>query len=119
MQVLGLTLNLTSEQPEAMIAFYRDVLALPGEEQMGEGAFRIGDARLIIDGHSETKGAAREPHRYLIDFRVADLAAEKARLEEAGVRFIREPAREFWGGLITTFTDPDGNYLQLVQLPDA
>ena len=37
------------------------------------------------------------------------------RLEEQGVTFIRTAGRETWGGIISTFTDPDGNYLQLIE----
>jgi predicted enzyme related to lactoylglutathione lyase len=116
-QVDGFILNITSEDPERLVAFYRDVLQLPLDPSVGEGAFRAGGAILIFDGHSETKGQAKEPHRYLIDFTVANLAVEKARLEAAGARFVREPGREYWGGLISTFLDPDGNYLQLIEMP--
>ncbi len=37
------------------------------------------------------------------------------RLLARGVTFIRDPEREPWGGVITTFLDPDGNYLQLIE----
>ena len=114
MQVESFNIDLTSEHPETMVAFYRDTLGLPPEE-WGEGAFKVGGAALLISDHSETKGPTKEPQRVLINFFVEDLAAEKARLETAGVRFVREPTREYWGGLITTFLDPDGNYLQLIE----
>ena len=116
MQIESFNINLNSENPERMVAFYEDVLQLPPEE-MGHGSFKAGGAALIIDGHSEIKGRTKEPQRVLINFFVNDLAAEKSRLESAGVRFVREPGREYWGGLITTFLDPDGNYLQLIEMP--
>ena len=34
-----------------------------------------------------------------------------------GVVFTRAPEREEWGGWVATFADPDGNVLQLMQLP--
>ena len=40
-----------------------------------------------------------------------------ARLAAAGVTFTRPPELEPWGGRIATFADPDGNTLQLMQLP--
>lgn len=46
---------------------------------------------------------------------VNDVAAEQARLEKQGVQFIRSQGREFWGGIISTFIDPDGNYAQLIE----
>lgn len=51
----------------------------------------------------------------LINFFVEDLAAEQKRLEAEGVRFIRTAGKEYWGGVISTFVDPDGNYAQLIQ----
>ena len=34
-----------------------------------------------------------------------------------GVQFIREPEEESWGGTVATFSDPDGNILQLLEFP--
>ena len=58
---------------------------------------------------------AKEPQRALINFMVEDLKAEQSRLKAAGVQFIREEGKEEWGGTISTFLDPDGNYCQLVE----
>jgi predicted enzyme related to lactoylglutathione lyase len=46
---------------------------------------------------------------------VEDVAAEQARLEAQGVEFIRKQGREYWGGIISTFLDPDGNYAQILE----
>jgi predicted enzyme related to lactoylglutathione lyase len=109
-------LNVTSEQPEELTRFYRDVVELEPNKDIGEeGAFRAGDAAFVIDGHSETKGKARDPQRYLINFFVDDIDAEEKRLKGKGVEFIRSQGREFWGGLISTFLDPDGNYVQIIE----
>jgi predicted enzyme related to lactoylglutathione lyase len=116
MQVTGFNINVTSAQPERLIAFYRDVLQLPPEHNMGEGAFVVGGGNLLVDGHSLTTGDTKEPQRVLINFFVEDLDAEQRRLEGLGVRFIRDKGREYWGGVISTFVDPDGNYLQLLQM---
>jgi predicted enzyme related to lactoylglutathione lyase len=51
----------------------------------------------------------------LVNFFVDDLQAEQSRLEGQGVRFIRTAGREEWGGVISTFLDPDGNYCQLIE----
>jgi predicted enzyme related to lactoylglutathione lyase len=108
-------LNITSENPEKMNAFYRDVVGLPRREDMGDHAYDMGGATLFLDGHSETAGPAREPQRYMLDFFVDDLAAEQKRLEASGVTFIRKEGKEYWGGIISTFLDPDGNYVQLIE----
>ncbi|MHB8576883.1 MAG: VOC family protein [Dehalococcoidia bacterium] len=120
MQVTSFNINVTSEHPEALIAFYRDVLQLPKDADMGEeGVFVVAGSHLLIDGHSQTKGKAAEPQRVLINFFVDDLAAEQQRLEAQGVVFIRDKGKEYWGGTISTFLDPDGNYLQLLEFKPA
>ena len=115
MKVNSFLINLTSEKPDAMKAFYADVVGLEREMDMGDGAFKAGGAVLSIDGHSDTKGGTKEPQRVLIDFFVDDLKAEEARLEKQGVKFIRSAGKEYWGGSISTFLDPDGNYCQLIE----
>ena len=70
---------------------------------------------ISIDSHSEVHGKAQEPQRVLINFFVDDLSAEQARLEDAGVEFIRKAGKEYWGAVISTFVDPDGNYGQLIE----
>ena len=44
-----------------------------------------------------------------------DLAAEHARLDAAGVPVHRKMGREEWGGVISTFEDPDGHYFQRME----
>ncbi|MCH7812265.1 MAG: VOC family protein [Chloroflexi bacterium] len=119
MQVNSFLLNVTSEDPARLGAFYRDVVALPPNPDIGENAFNLNGAMFMIDGHSETKGQAKEPHRVLIDFFVDDLAAEQSRLEGRGVKFIRTAGKEEWGGVISTFLDPDGNFCQLIEYKPA
>ena len=115
MEVNDLFINITSEDPQRLLAFYRDVVGLPVNPNMGDFALKAGSGTLGFDGHSETKGLAREPQRVLIDLFVNDLAAEQGRLEKAGVRFIRTAGKEPWGGVISTLVDPDGNYCQLIE----
>ena len=115
MKATHFCLNLTSERPDELFHFYRDCLGLPIAEGMGERAVMAGPAVISFDGHSEVRGGAREPQRYLIDLFVEDLAAEQARLEAAGVSCIRRKGREEWGGIISTFLDLDGNYVQLIE----
>ena len=53
----------------------------------------------------------------MVNLTVADIGAAHERLRGAGVAFTRDPEREDWGGQVATFADPDGNVLQLMQLP--
>ncbi len=115
MQLNQFAINLTSEQPDELKRFYRDVVGLAPMPEMGDGAFRAAGGVVFVDGHSETHGGAKEPQRVLVNFFVDDLQAEQKRLDAAGVRFIRREGKEYWGGTISTFLDPDGNYLQLIE----
>ena len=115
MQLQTFAMNLTSEQPVRLFEFYRDVVGLKVWPEMGGHALQLGDATLFVDGHSETSGKTREPQRVLIDFFVEDLKAEQSRLEAGGVEFVRREGKEYWGGIISTFLDPDGNYCQLIE----
>ena len=115
MKVNMFVINVTSENPEKLIAFYANVVGLPRNPEIGEGGFKVGDASFAIDGHSDTKGPTKEPQRVLINFFVDDLKAEQERLEKQAVKFIRTAGREEWGGVISTFLDPDGNYCQIIE----
>lgn len=112
-----LLLNVTSENPERWNAFYRDIVGLPPRPDSGPGAMAAGGATLVADSHRDIGGMTKEPSRFLLDFWVADVAREEARMKEAGARFIRSQGREEWGGVISTFVDPDGNYGQIMQVP--
>ncbi len=119
MKVDQFVVNVNSEQPERMIAFYRDVVGLTPNPDFGPGAFMAGSSTFIafiIEEHSDVKGMTKEPARVLLNFIVQDLAGEQQRLEAQGVTFILSAAEEPGFGTVSTFLDPDGNYCQVIQL---
>jgi len=73
--------------------------------------------RLTVTIHSELDGTARDPLRIMVNLATADIEAAHRRLAAAGVRFLRPPEREHWGGWVATMEDPDGNLVQLLQFP--
>lgn len=115
MEVGNFAINLTSEEPQHLMQFYKEVVGLPPQDGMGDGALKAGGATLFIDGHSDIKGGAKEPQRVLINFFVDGLPAHQKRIEAGGAKFIRKEGKEEWGGTISTFLDPDGNYCQLIE----
>src|SRR5712691_5207344 len=119
MDVNMFNINVCSEQPERLIEFYAEVVGLPRLPAISPGAFKAGGAALLVDGHSGVKGRANEPERVLLSFSVNDVVGEQARLEAAGVVFVRPATKEPWGGLVATFVDLDGNYCQLVGMPSG
>src|SRR5690606_658574 len=73
-------INITSEQPERLFEFYRDTVGIPQEADFGPHSLNAAGVIIGIDGHSETRGPAAEPHRYLLDFTVNGFDAFEARL---------------------------------------
>lgn len=119
MQVNHFVVSLNSEDPERLIAFYRDTIGLPAAEEVAPGAFRMGGTpfiSLIIESHSEVVGNAEEPQRVMLNFVVDDLASEHARLDVENVTFLTRMQEEPGFGLVSTFLDPDGNYGQLIEM---
>ena len=114
MKVNNFNVNVCSEDPARLTAFYADVLGLEPIPAISAGAFRVGGAAFLVDGHSEAKGPSKEPYRVLLTFSVDDAPAEQARLEAVGVPFVRSATREPNGVTVATFADPDGNYCQLI-----
>jgi len=51
-----------------------------------------------------------------VEFLVDDMERVYKELKQKGVKFIKELHEEPWGGRQATFTDPDGNLLEIVQI---
>jgi len=116
--VIGVILGTAADRYDAMRSFYVETLGMPVRtDRPGHVNFQWGNTRLTIATHDEVSGPARDPRRLLLNLAVDDIEAVAAGLRGAGVTFVREPSSEPWGGSIATFEDPDGNTLQLMQLP--
>ena len=116
--VIGVILGTAADRFDAMRRFYVETLGLPVRaDRRGHVNFQWGDTRLTIATHDEVNGASSDPRRLLLNLAVDDIEAVAAGLRATGVSFLREPRAEPWGGSIATFEDPDGNTLQLMQLP--
>ncbi len=109
--LLGSVILATSDKAR-LIRFYHDILEVPFGP---DGKLRSGGIILHPALHDQIQGPPVEPYRIMLTFETSDIHAVAARLTARGVTFVRPPEREFWGGWIATFTDPDGNYLQLLQ----
>ena len=51
----------------------------------------------------------------MLHLEVDDIEHEYIRLSQYGIKFLRVPEKEHWGGFIATFKDIDQNILQLIQ----
>jgi predicted enzyme related to lactoylglutathione lyase len=114
----GVLIWTAADRFPAMARFYRDTLGLvPRSDKADFINFDWTGVRLSVGIHGGVDGASRDPLRIMVNLTVADIGAVHDRLVRAGVVFTRAPAREEWGGWVATFADPDGNVLQLLQLP--
>jgi predicted enzyme related to lactoylglutathione lyase len=114
----GVLIWTAAERFDAMARFYRDTLGLTPRTQKSDFVnFDWHGVRLSVGVHDGIRGPSRDPARVMVNLTVEDIEAAYRRLAAAGVLFSRPPEREAWGGVVATFADPDGNTLQLMQLP--
>jgi predicted enzyme related to lactoylglutathione lyase len=77
----------------------------------------FGDTSLLIDGRSDVADANPEPGRVVLNFHVDDARATADHLNALGVTWLVE-LEERAGGLFGTLVDPDGNYVQIIELKE-
>ena len=116
MEVSAMSIQLASQDPGRLLAFYRDIVQLPVDETVGDHALKLGaGGTLFLVDHAQVSGPTREPARAILDLHLSGLDAEHDRLAAAGVKFTREKGDEYWGGVISTFNDSDGNTVQIIE----
>lgn len=113
------SIMLGSENSESLVKFYTALFERePDMRDDAYASWNLGNgSSLSVGPHSEVKGLAKEPQRILINFETEDTEKDFERISSIdGVKVIAEPYEmEGWEGYkIATFTDPDGNYLQLM-----
>ncbi len=118
MQVRELTLMVGTNQIEAMTSFYGATLGLERVAKYRDPVFEAAGGFIRLLDHSEISGPTLEPARMQINLFVDDVSGEFARVISAdpGVGVRRMPERESWGGEVATLLDPDGNFVQLLEL---
>jgi catechol 2,3-dioxygenase-like lactoylglutathione lyase family enzyme len=115
--VLSSRLLLRPTDPDRSQAFYRDALGLAVYREFGPPEHR-GVVFFLGNGLLEVSGRADRPPRGLaLWVQVRDVAAEAARLADAGVPVVAAPVLQPWGLLEATVEDPDGLAIVLVEVP--
>ncbi|MFD0776004.1 VOC family protein [Streptomonospora algeriensis] len=110
---------LASRDPERLREWY--ACALEPQEVSEVDHYRILTFRgfyLIIDSRDDIAATNPDPGRVILNFDVEDARAAVKRIEEAGTRWVA-PLEDRDGSLMATATDPDGNYVQVIQLSEA
>ena len=109
---------LGSTQPARLRDWYLKVLApRPDGDRSahgGEGPIHLDDFTLVIEGRDDVEAQNAEPGRTIVNFHVDDFDAVETRLRAAGVEWLT-PVADRPSGKFGTFSDPDGNLLQIIQ----
>ncbi|MGH8777077.1 MAG: VOC family protein [Jiangellaceae bacterium] len=109
---------LASTDPERLHAWY--VAALDPAENSKVDNYRVlkfGGFYVLIDSRDDIGNKNPEPGRVILNFDVADARAVAARLDDMGVTWLVE-LEDRGGSLFATAIDPDGNYVQIIQLSE-
>ena len=91
----------------------------PHAQDLARGwcVFNAGNCELVLrrcrGRLRRAAGAGRARHRLV--FLVPNLHVAHQDLKSRGVEFTAAPERQFWGGSVAGFRDPDGNRFQLVE----
>ena len=107
---------LASPDPDHLHTWYD--AAFEPEQATKTNGYRImtfGGVTILIDRRDDVSGRNPQPGRMILNFDVADARAVARRLDEMGVTWIAE-LEEREPGLFATAEDPDGNYVQIIQL---
>ena len=109
---------LASTDPDRLRNWY--VAALDPEDSTDVDNYRVlqfGTFHVLIDSRSDIADKNPEPGRVILNFDVADARAAVEKLEKAGVSWLA-PLEDRDGSLFATAIDPDGNYVQIIQLSE-
>lgn len=108
---------LFSREPQGLVAFYRETLGLPLEEEAHPGAPRhfgctVGDVRFAI--HSS--GLNQRQPGMAFSLTTLDLDGLLESLRRKGIQPLHRPIEMGGGAKRVTISDTDGNMVSLVQL---
>ncbi len=121
---------ITVSDPEAALAFYRDVLGLPVVNDVAGGGGRWitlgapeGAQVVLSDPASGRSPADAEALEELVVkgalgpfvFATEDLDGLFERVAASGADVVQEPADQPWGPRDAAFRDPSGNHIRVVQ----
>ena len=112
-----------SENPDRLKEYYTKLFGKPIFEDGGYFGWQLGNGFVTFGPHDQVKGKNTQPGRMIWNIEAADVKGEFNKLKAAGATVVKEPyqmgeapGQEGW---ITTFSDPDGNYFQLMSPMEA
>ena len=129
------TTVLPHTDPDASVAFYRDVLGFEVRSDVGSGAMRwitVGPPNqpgtsIVLHPPAATPGITEDERRTIAEMMAkgtygiivlatADLDGTFARLEASGAEVVQEPTEQPYGVRDCAFRDPAGNMVRIQEL---
>jgi predicted enzyme related to lactoylglutathione lyase len=109
---------LSSADPDRLGAWYAAAVTPADDARVDTyRILRYGEFHLMIDRRDDVGPANPEPGRMILNFDVEDARAVVSRLDEMGVTWLA-PLEDRDGSLFATAVDPDGNYVQFIQISE-
>lgn len=109
---------LASTNPDRLHEWYAAALEPEEDTRMDNyWMMKFGGFYLVIDRRDDIGETSPDPARIIFNFDVADARAIAKRLDEMGVEWVAA-LEDRDGSLFATAKDPDGNYVQIIQLSE-
>jgi predicted enzyme related to lactoylglutathione lyase len=110
---------LASTDPERLGDWYATAFD-PAEDARVDGyrVLRFGGFHLLIDQRDDVAASSAEPARMILNFDVPDARGTASRLDVLGATWLAG-LEDRDGSWFATAVDPDGNYVQLIELSEA
>lgn len=114
------SIRIITDDLDRLVGFYEKVTGVTAERPAPVFAEVVLPSATLAIGHSQTvplfgddSARAADNHSVIIEFRVADVDAEFARLKPLVADWVQEPTTMPWGNRSILFRDPDGNLVNL------
>jgi catechol 2,3-dioxygenase-like lactoylglutathione lyase family enzyme len=128
--------NITVNDPEESLPFYRDALGLEVRNDVAQGGFHwvtLGsptqpELEIVLSaphaGRSQADGDALQELLVkgvlpMLVFRADDVDAMFEKVRSSGAEVLQEPIDQAWGPRDCAFRDPSGNMIRISQAPKA
>ncbi|MFN2483544.1 MAG: VOC family protein [Candidatus Limnocylindria bacterium] len=110
---------ISSRDPKRLGAWYAEAFGPEEDNEMdGYRMMKFGEFMLVIDTRDDIGDRNPEPGRMILNFDTDDAQALVERLDRAGVEWLAPIEDRGDGDLFATAIDPDGNYVQVIQISE-